>query len=337
MYLSRAPEGVILFFGPEEYLKRHYLVRARRAILGEGGEGDPFSHIRIEDGDLGALGGQTMSLSLMATQKLIEFTGFDYERVTAAQTDELCDRLAESEDSLIILYAHPDELDAGAGYPKRASDKFKKLNAKLEGALGDRYKSVYFEMQTPARLGAWVQKHFSAEKIFVDRSICSYMIERCGTNMQVLANEVEKLCAYSKASGEAINERTVDLVCTQNRVYGAFDFVNALLKMDKAGAYTIYCDMRNKKIKSVEIMATISKTVAELCLVKSYMDSGVDAATIQKRLNLSEYPLKLRMEAVKKTGAAALAALRERTVEADMMIKSTNLNDYYVIEKLILS
>ncbi|MCQ2386244.1 MAG: hypothetical protein MJ078_06185, partial [Clostridia bacterium] len=72
---SGKTDGVFLFCGEEDYLKRHYLSELRQAVLT--GEEDPFSHFVFEgeDVDFGTLTDTLRTPSLTGEKKLTEWYG----------------------------------------------------------------------------------------------------------------------------------------------------------------------------------------------------------------------------------------------------------------------
>ena len=82
--------GAYLFFGEEEYLKRHYLQKFR-----EKAEADrdlaAFNHVIINGGDLDALEAECSGLALFAESRLIELRDLNFKKLKKEQLANLCD------------------------------------------------------------------------------------------------------------------------------------------------------------------------------------------------------------------------------------------------------
>ena len=87
--------GAYLFFGEEEYLKRHYLQRFR-----EKAEADKdlaaFNHTIIDGGDLDALEAECSGLALFAESRLIELRDLNIKKLKKDQQEAVCDLLSST-------------------------------------------------------------------------------------------------------------------------------------------------------------------------------------------------------------------------------------------------
>ena len=323
--LKTDPKGVYLFYGEEEYLKRRYLEQIREKVIGD----DPaaaFNHVKIMDGDLPAFSAELDGLPLLGGERLIELWDTDFSKVSGDLLESLCDLLASSEDT-VIIYTHPDEFPAGTA---------KKPSPQL-AALSKCTVAVDFERQKPAALATWLNRHATAQGCFIPPELCRKLIDYCTADMFILAGEVEKICAYVRASGrDHVTEEDILTVASPSTVYGAFDFANALLDRDKAKAFVLLADMIRRKEKPQDILGTVSRMMSDLLMIRVLRDTGMSPKDMAAKLKMHEYVLSLRLQSAMKRSMESLEQTAALCREADRKIKSTRLNSYRVIELLIL-
>ena len=320
--------GAYLFFGEEEYLKRHYLQRFR-----EKAEADKdlaaFNHTIIDGGDLDALEAECSGLALFAESRLIELRDLNIKKLKKDQLARLCDILEGVEGDTVVIYTLPSEFDAG-NLPKKPSAAL--------SALSKVCHCVEFERQSAQKLAGWVNKHLMANGCFATLETCRDIVNFCTADMFILDNETKKLASYAKSHGiQEITPDIVQYVCSGATIIGTFDFANALIAGDSATLIRIFSKMKRQKEKPVEILSSITKVCTELYTVKMLATDGVEDKKIGEILNLKEYPVKIRRQAVKSRTIEDLERACELCAEADKKLKSTKLDNYFIIEQLILS
>ncbi len=325
--LRQASGGAYLFYGEEEYLKRHYL-DAFRKKLDTDRDLSAFNHVILQGGDVDALEAECSGLALFGDSRLIEVRDFNFRKMPKETLARICEILSGVGTDTVIVYTLPSEFDPGTQ---------KKPSAALN-ALAKAASCVEFGRQTPQKLTSWVNKHLVAENCFANAQVCRQIVDYCCADMFVLSNETKKLAAYANAHGvKEITSEIVENVCTSQAVYGAFDFANAILSHDTRKALMIYGLMKKQKQKPVEILSSISRICAELYNVSVLSERGLDDKEIGQKLKMHEYPVKLRRQAIRGKTPEDLYLACEKCLEADKKMKSTKIDSYFLIEELILS
>ena len=204
--------------------------------------------------------------------------------------------------------------------------------------LAETVRLVEFPRQTPSRLAAWAARHFAAGGTFAPPEICHELIERCGTDMNVLAQEIGKLSAFALSHGEkTIRREMLEKVVTAYREAGVFDFVNAVMERDTGRAFALLADKKSRREKPVEIASAVSRVISELLLVKTLTEAGMSTAAIAAKTKMHEYAVRLRQNSVRKCSLAELERAVRLCYETDIRLKSRSVDKYLLLENLILS
>lgn len=325
--------GIYLFIGEEEYMKQHYLAQIRKKLIANE-DNAMFLHKKLSCAEINieqitdAL--TTVSLGFFSDGKtLCELHEIPFDALKEAEWKALCDAFSNvSEDVVAVIYATPDELDYGM-LPKAPSKPLQRLSELV--------KPVYFPKEGELKLAKWTAKHFTAEKLSFENGVCELMVQYCGRDMFVLANEITKVCAYVKENGEGIVKiDDVKKVCSRNLEINAFDFSNALLNFQTDRALEILADMKLKKEKPTYILGSVLRVITELYTVKILVDSGHNDMEISRELKIHEYKVGLYKKSLERRPAARLKRLLEFCTETDIKMKSTSLDDYTELDKLVI-
>ena len=316
--------GAYLFYGEEDYLKQHYREKIRKVLIEDEGMA-PFNHSIISE--LSKLPAELEMLPMMAECRLVEVEDVNFQKLNKDTVEGLISLLENLVDTVVIFYTREDEFSAGT--LKKPSELFKKLSPTVN--------LVEFSKQTPAKLASWASKHFIASGTFATNELCHRLIERSGTDMNVLVNEIAKLSAYALSHGEThITEAMLLKVTTPYLESGAFDFVNAIMEGNTARAFVLLADRRAKREKPIEIFASISRVVSELLQVKVLSEAGLSAKEIADATRRNEYAIKIQMNALRNRSLDAIKRAATLCYETDIKLKSTSVDKFMLLERLIV-
>ncbi len=330
--IKSAPRSGYLFFGEEDYLKSFALKTAR-----ETGCPDPvfsaFNEMKLDALDftpqklLDAL----MPLPMMTDRKLIVVSGLNFITMRPHDLDDLCEVLETTSDydyNILIFNVASDGLDPGF-LPKKPSPILNKLSSYLT--------PVYFERNTPAKLAAWVGRHFAHNGVTASPQLCSSMLEYCGRNMYLLASEVDKLCYYTLASGRTEpTEADLRFVCTPASEYDAFAFANAVMEGRREDALAILADYKLRRTDPLLILGDVIRTYCDLAGVSAMTRDGATPAEISSVLRIHEYRVGLYLKSLRNTQPDRLRRALDACYAADAALKLSP-QGYTALERLICS
>lgn len=322
------PGKCYLFFGEEDYMKSFALKLAVETISPEPSFSF-FNEIRLDALSYSpdALLDSMMPLPMMAERKIIVVSGLDLNAMRADEIDALCSVLEKLDDydyNTVIVSVASDRLDPGI-LPKKPSSTLKKF--------GECATLVNFEKNSPAKLSAWVGKHFEHNEVSAAPDVCAFVIERCGRDMFILAGETDKLAFYVKQNGRnTVTREDVIRVATPATEYDAFAFTNAIGARKKEEALSILRNLKMKKADPILIMGEVTKTLCDMTAVAILNSDGLTTGEISTILKLHEFRVSLILK--NRPRADVCKLLLSRCREADLELKSSR-DGYAVLEKLI--
>ena len=334
--LKNGIRGGWLFFGEEAYMKKHSLEQTRKAVLGD--SEDSFSHKKVSclDFDIGAMTDAVATVSLFGMQEegavtLTEFHELhfgDMKEDQWKQLEELLSTVDDNPDTVLIVVTTPEELDVGI-LPKQPSKAFSRLAEYLT--------PVQFAHEDAPKLLKWMAKHFAAAKLKTEIGVCELLLQRAGHDMYTLDNEMQKLCAYVDEMGrDTVTLNDVTLVSCTNLETDSFAFTNALMNRDCDRAYAILTDMRLRKEKGVMVLGSVARVATELYTVGQMTAAGMTYQEISKKLKMHEYKVKLCQRFAKERTERKLRSLIEECYNIDVKMKSTGLDEYTLLSRLVV-
>ncbi len=324
--------GGYLFFGEEDYLKSFALRSARDAVC-EDKSFEIFNDIRLDATDYNApaLLDALMPFPMMGDKKIVSVSGLYLDAMKPSEIDDLCDVLAtlsEYDYNVLIISAPADGLDVG-NLPKRPSPLLTKLGKYLT--------PVRFERVSPSRLVSWVGKHFEYNGVRADASVCSYLIDYCGSSMFTLASETDKLSFYVLWNGrKEVTAEDVKQVAIAEISADTYALANSILDGKNEKALDALSVMKFNRVEPVIILSEVSRVICDLAAVRSMAEKGSSAFEIAAALKMNEYRVKMYMN-----GAAGKSPVRIKRAlslcsEADAALKLSP-QGYTAIERLICS
>ncbi len=326
--IKSSPRSGYLFYGEEDYMKSFAIKTAVDAICP-----DPsfafFNEIRLDSLTYSpeALLDALMPLPMMAERKLVLVTGLDFGAMRQSEIDNLVSVLSQLEDydyNTLIISTASDRFDAGRS-PKSPSALLKRL--------GEYLVPVNFEKNTPARLTAWVGKHFEHNGVKASPAVCSAVIDYCGRDMFNLSSETDKLSFYVRNQGrDQVSLEDVKYVSTPAAEYNAFAFTNAIAARKKDEALEILSDMKMRRVEPVVVMGEISKTVCDMASVATLKADGLTVKEVSEVLGIHEYRVSLMFQS--NVRADMCKNLIARCRAADLELKRS-YDGYAAIERLI--
>lgn len=292
--------GTYIFYGDEEYTKNHY----SKLLTSQAGSNLNVTCIYESEFNLPDFlsACETSAVESMDMFSMFEDEGADdnpessyrviklfspkLSVLSAKDAEYFIDFLKNDlpEKTIVIFWFHADkEEDLSKGLYKSISEFALTVNFRREN-VGS---SV---------LITWILRHFSKEKINVDRHVAVHLCQTVGNSMMDLKNEIDKLIDYLRFEDrDTLETRDVDYICIKSAEAQIFDITNGILAGDfvkSAKALTILRDKHDKRFTPVIIAARISGEIYNLCKVENCINQGIPIATIAKQLGLFEFVVK---------------------------------------------
>ncbi len=331
-----APGGAWLLCGPETYLSLHYRALLRKKIIPDPELGY-FDHIRLSgsektDVSLGSrLAAASAGLPVMNESKLIEIAEPCFSDMKAADLKEFCaavEGLSDYPFCTVVILCTEEEFNT-TDYRAPQGSVWKALEK-----AGMHI--VPFPFQEQGKLRTWCQKHFASEGMEAAPYVIDRMIGYVGTSMTSLAAEMQKLCCYLHANGRnTVQESDIPYVLCATETAHDFGIQTAVRNRDIRALIAEYRILKQEHTDALTLFFQISAAIGELWRIKTGLAEGYTREELGRIYKLKEYPLRLAVTGCGNYTLPTLQRLQALCTETDLQLKSTPIDGYVLVERLI--
>lgn len=304
-----------LLYGSEEYLKKLYRDKIKTAIIKEDSDIN-YSYYEGKDIESEKLAQAAMTLPFFADLKLIivEKSGF-----FKAQSN-LPELLADTPDTTVIVFVE-DEVDK-----RNRLFKFIKDNGYVSEMNGLDDKN----------LKLFVASLFSKYNQKITESDIAYLLDKIGTDMTNIINEVEKISGYSSGH-EVVLREDIDAVITVQISGRIFQMIDAIGSRQTQKALELYYELIAVREKPLSILYMIIRHFNILLQVKDLQSRNYDGASISEQVGVPVF-------AVNKYGYQARNFTYKRLQDAlefgtdiEQQIKTGSMDERVGVELFIVT
>ncbi len=316
---SGSTKNFYLFYGEERYLLDFYKEELKKAIVGD--NMPEFNLIELS-GKLTTddLSDAVDSYPVMAEKKLVIISDFDIFKAEDLIKEKFAEILSDLPEYCCLLLIYPSEFKP---------DKRPKLYTLMSKA-GE---IIEFTRSGREELSAWITKRFKALGHTITKQECEYLTFYCGSLMQALIPEIEKISAYAK--NEQITREDIDAVATPNVEAVVFDLTDAIVARKYKKAIEILEKLTMLGEEPIALLALIGRQMRQIYAACLLLARGGGIPELMKMCNLrNEYPARIILGAARNVN---LNWAREAVVlctETDTKLKLGAKSE--VLEELIV-
>ena len=254
---------VYLLVGNDPYLTKHYAnLIAKKAVP----QNPDFNLFTMQENcSLQDIYDRYFQFSFTGERICVLASNFDFEACPITTFKEL-QSLVEAPHDCNILVLYYDVLSINT----KKSDRFKKLLKSVEKGGG-----VVCELnhKTETELAKMLTSAAAKRRRVMDISVAKYMISVCSTDLNILINELEKLCSFTEENA-VIEKETVDLICVKTVEASVYDISRFILQGKPEKVYHSLNNLLAEGVSPAEIHALISSAYVDIFRVKAAIDAG---------------------------------------------------------------
>ena len=162
-----------------------------------------------------------------------------------------------------------------------------------------------------------------------------YLLDKIGTNMENIRQEVEKLVCYCYDK-EVITNEDIDAVCTTQINNQIFEMLDAMANKRQKVALSLYYNLLALKEPPMRILFLIGRQFNLLLQARMLKQKGYGDRAIAEKIGVPPFAATKYLNQASKFKMEDLRQAVEECVEADEAVKSGNRNDRLSVELLII-
>ena len=191
-----------------------------------------------------------------------------------------------------------------------------------------------FERLKPAQIAKRLKAICNAYKVNIDDTTMQSFIETCGTNMQVLINEIRKLIEYAGENG-TITKEAIDLLCIKELEAVIFDLTDSLGKKDIKNALETLNELLYNKEPIQKILISLYNHFKKLYITSLAVEENKN---ITQSLNLKPNQVFLTNKyktQVKYFNKIILRKILQELIDLDYNYKQGNIDINVGLEAIL--
>lgn len=316
---QQAFKRIYLLFGKEHYLLKDNRERLLKALGVTDRKDMNFTLLSEKDFNVPTLISDSDTLPFFADRRVILVEESGYFKGNKKEKDRLVKYIPDIPETTVIVFVE-SEVD------KR--DKLYKAVAKNgtaeEFVIGDQNEML-----------RWIGGRLSADGIQMRRDAWNEFYLRCGSSMDLMDAEYQKLSAYCWEKKQ-IEKSDVEAICANASETKIFALSDAISERNAARVFDVYHDMLRQNEKAPGILALIQRQLMQLYDLKLMDKDGVSFADKKKNLGISYDFIIRKLETYQKRFKEdELRRLLRKAADYEEDFKSGRIEDSIAVELLL--
>lgn len=322
---SGANIPVYLITGDDAYLKKQAASRIIAATVEPDDEMNLIhfdTHVQLQE-----LYDELNGFPIMADKKCVVLTDYDFEDATKTDFENLCSLACEPyETTVFVILFNAYEVDY-------KSLRFKELAAAVEKAGGAQ---VRIEHKTTGELARWLSALAKKNGCELSFQNAQYLIEICSVDINILSNEISKLCSFVK-KGE-ITKDIIDSVSVKSVEASVYDLSKKIIFGDSSGAMNLLDELFFMNVKPITILFNISSVFVDMYRALAAKKAGIRPVTLTENFGYGKrtFVLERAENNLRKFDEKKLELSFDAILKAEKEVKSFSSDERPIIEKLIV-
>lgn len=313
---------VYLFYGEEDYMKKHYLERIKKNAVGDALAEFNLHELDGAKSDIDEIIQYAISVPMMNDYVLTVVTDFEFSAVSDEKIDELFSSLEEG--SILVFYSQNVKPNQKRNGWKRAVKKIKETGLIVKFDKKDSRELAKIAIAAAKKRGCYFPQY-----------LASAFIERVGNDLNLIKNEVEKLCAM-KGEGE-ITAEDIDKISVRTLDASAFDLTKAVISGNPTKAFDILYDLLDQRQEPIMIMGAVNSTYIDMYRVKVAAEKGLEPQAVANFYSYNaDWKLKRASYSAKGLTLSQLRRSINVLCQADEQLKSFQSDPSVILDESIM-
>lgn len=163
-----------------------------------------------------------------------------------------------------------------------------------------------------------------------------FMIDRCGNNLDILSQEVNKIKIYKDEDKNITKEDIINLT-SKNIDVDIFGFIDTIVNKNKNKALEIYKEMLINGEEPIKILVILANQFRIIYQAKELYKQGYSGNDIATMIGIHPYRIKLALKKAINYNSDTLLDYLEKLADLDYDIKIGNIESSLGLEMFILS
>lgn len=304
-----------LLYGSEEYLKKLYRDKLKNAILQDGGDMN-YSYYEGNSIEPRKVAEVAQTMPFFSEKRLIVIQNSGFFK----NANELSEQLSGIPDTTVVIFVET-EIDKRSKLFKLVRD---------EGTVSE------MNGLDEQNLKLFVASLLEQEGKKITESSISYFLEKTGSDMTNICNEVDKLVSYTDGRNIITNE-DIDSVVTTQITGKIFLMIDAIGSKQAGKALDLYYDLLSVREKPMSILYLIIRHFNILLQSKNLQALGYSSASISEMVGVPPFAVNKYLGQAKNFTIRRLKDALEFGADVEEQIKTGRMVEKIGVELFIVT
>ena len=318
---------VYFLYGREVFLSEGYLRKIQEKAVQKGTES--FNLQRFDGAELDMVSIQVAEegMPMMSERKCVTVMNPNLEKMRKEDFEALLEIVKDPNPACVfIVYVNAFDLNVKKMARVR---KFAEAAAKV-GTV------VEFSQRTQGDLVKFLKARFQKAGLTIETPAATAMIARCGSTLEILSGEADKLIAY-KGEG-AVTREDIELVARKSLEASVFDLSKLMLQNQYSRAFAVLEDLFQLREEPLAILGALNSAFLDLYRAKTAMLSSrtaEDVLALFPSYRGKEFRIRNAFRDVSKYSVVTLRGCLQILSDTDVQLKSTRCDDKAAVEQAV--
>ncbi len=330
--LSRGDFGTLYYLcGEEKMLVSHYTDLLIEKTAGKE-PGDFNFHVFTDAFSVDEFEAAAQMVPFTSDYNVVVVKDLDFSNFSSDESSKILDTVSHLAGDTVMILTFPTKTAKGDDKDSKPAANSK--DAKLKTLASKKGTIVEFKKLTPSNVKTKLVSWASKRGVVLTPQLAELLIEYCGTDLNKLRTELEKLCSYTGEGGE-IKKDDIDALVTRDLESRIFDLSNAVINRRGAEAFKVLDRLLYNREDELRIISVLASSYVNIYRARIAIKSGARTTELKKWFKYSDAQLRYAERDSRNTTTAALRKSINAIAETDMALKSTRASKRLLLELLV--
>lgn len=315
-----------ILYGDDGYLINNY---ENKLISNSCGKDNDFDLQRFERNiDLQVVFDALNQFPMMGDRKCVVLSDYDFESASAEDFERLSALLSDNYEFSTLIF-RLDDIEFDVKRSKRAQKLISAV--KKSGGL-----VVCLNHRNNAELAKMLVNGAKKRGSNLDISVAKYMVEICGSDINTLVSELEKVCYF--AGDTVITKEIVNAVCIKSVEASVYEYAKKVIDCNSASALKILNELLYMRIKPISILYTTASAFIDIVRADAGKRANKSVSDIVEDFlyKNKEFVVSRAISNSRKFDDKKLSLCMNEILATDKLIKSFSYDDSNVLEQMTI-
>ena len=327
--LSSGDFGTLYYIcGDEKMLVSHYTEKLIEKTAGK--EPDDFNyHVFTEAFSVLEFEAAAQMVPFTSDYNVVVVKDLDFSNFNSDESAKILDTISNVSGDTVMILTFPTKTGKSGDETGGASK-----DAKLRALVTKKGSVLELKKLTPSAVKTKLVSWASKRGVVLSPALADLLVEYCGTDLNRLKTELEKLCAYAANEGEITKEH-IDALVTRDLESRIFDLSNAVISRRSADAFRTLDRLLYNREDELRIISVLASSYVNIYRARIAIKSGARTSELKQWFKYSDAQLRYAERDSRMTTTAALRKSINAIAETDIAMKSTRTSKRLLLEVLI--